>query len=260
MFDKLLESAPRRDKTRKPATLAVSVVLHGSVLLTLFLVPLFMEEMLQQTDLLAFVSAPPSEGAFPRPVAATHPKRTDDGKKDDTSAASAPPSDAEPDTVSENVPDKPPLEITEADSNVGIPYDGNSLRADEFGGGAAGPNLRVEDAPLPPLPPPPAPDKPEETAVKRPRPMVSITPAMQKFRVDPPYPELAKKTHVQGPVVLRIVIDATGRVAQVTPVSGHVLLVQAAVEAVKKWVYTPTVLNGTPVEVEGVVVINFSLR
>ena len=90
--------------------------------------------------------------------------------------------------------------------------------------------------------------------------MVSITPAMQKLRVDPPYPELAKKTHVQGTVLLRIVIDATGHVAQVTVVSGHVLLAPAAVEAVKKWVYTPTVLNGTPVEVEGVVVVNFSLR
>jgi protein TonB len=65
------------------------------------------------------------------------------------------------------------------------------------------------------------------------------------IRYSPPvYPKEARKAHVQGEVALDIVIAKTGEVGEIHLVSGHPMLVAAAVEAVKSWRYTPTSLNG----------------
>jgi periplasmic protein TonB len=77
--------------------------------------------------------------------------------------------------------------------------------------------------------------------------------------VQPLYPELAKETHTQGAVVLDCVIDTQGNVTQMKLISGHPLLVGAAMQAVRQWKYQPTLLNGTPVAVEMMVHVNFSL-
>jgi len=65
-----------------------------------------------------------------------------------------------------------------------------------------------------------------------------------KRRVQPSYPELAKKMHVQGTVVVEAKVDADGHVTEVKVISGSSLLKDAAVTAVKDWVYevapTPT--------------------
>jgi periplasmic protein TonB len=55
------------------------------------------------------------------------------------------------------------------------------------------------------------------------------------YRVQPSYPALAKATRVQGPVVLGAVISRTGTIASPHVVSGHALLVKAAIEAVEQW-------------------------
>ncbi len=78
-------------------------------------------------------------------------------------------------------------------------------------------------------------------------------------RVEPVYPDLARRARLQGTVILRITVDTAGRVAEARVVSGHPLLSTAAVEAVKKWRYTPVVLNGRPVKTEGTVMLNFHL-
>jgi periplasmic protein TonB len=77
--------------------------------------------------------------------------------------------------------------------------------------------------------------------------------------VQPVYPPLALQTHTQGQVVLDCVIDKEGDVTQMKLVSGHPLLVGAAMQAVRQWKYQPTLLNGTPVAVEMMVHVNFSL-
>ena len=83
----------------------------------------------------------------------------------------------------------------------------------------------------------------------------------QKIRESAPvYPELARHARVQGAVVVRCVIDATGHVANVEVVSGHPMLAEAAVAAVRQWLYKPTLLNGTPVAVEMLVTLQFHLR
>ena len=77
--------------------------------------------------------------------------------------------------------------------------------------------------------------------------------------VQPAYPVLAKETKTQGMVVLDCVIDERGNVTQMKVVSGHPLLVQAAVNAVQQWKYQPTLLNGEPVAVEMKVTVTFSM-
>jgi protein TonB len=77
--------------------------------------------------------------------------------------------------------------------------------------------------------------------------------------VQPEYPPLAKQTRTQGEVVLDCVIDAEGNVTQMRLISGHPLLVGAAMNAVRQWRYQPTLLNGKPVAVEMMVHVKFSL-
>src|SRR5438445_13876654 len=76
-------------------------------------------------------------------------------------------------------------------------------------------------------------------------------------RVQPEYPPLAVQTRTQGQVVLRAVITREGTIENLQVVSGHPLLVRAALEAVRQWRYRPYVLNGEPVEVETQVTVNF---
>jgi protein TonB len=77
--------------------------------------------------------------------------------------------------------------------------------------------------------------------------------------VQPEYPALAKQARIQGAVVLRAVIDREGTIQDLQVISGHPLLVQAAVNAVRQWRYRPYYLNDQPVEVETQVIVNFSL-
>jgi protein TonB len=79
-------------------------------------------------------------------------------------------------------------------------------------------------------------------------------------RVDPVYPILAKATHTSGEVKLRATIATDGSIKDLQVVSGHALLVQAAISAVRQWRYRPTRLNGEPVEVETFITVNFILQ
>lgn len=83
----------------------------------------------------------------------------------------------------------------------------------------------------------------------------------EKIRdVAPRYPELARRAHIQGQVLVRCVIDTAGNVVGLDVVSGPPVLVEAAVDAVRQWRYKPTLLNGVPVEVEMTVTVRFALR
>ena len=75
----------------------------------------------------------------------------------------------------------------------------------------------------------------------------------------PVYPDLARRAHVEGKVVLECVIDEDGRVTGLRVMSGHPLLADAARDAVQRWVYTPTRLNGHPVRVILTVTVKFEL-
>jgi TonB family protein len=79
-------------------------------------------------------------------------------------------------------------------------------------------------------------------------------------RTPPIYPEAAKAAGIQGAVVLAAVIGKDGTVQELKVMSGPAELVEAAMDAVKQWVYKPTLLNGNPVQVETTVNVNFTLN
>jgi len=111
----------------------------------------------------------------------------------------------------------------------------------------------IVEVPAPPPPPPPAPpQKPQHVGGL-------IAPPRQIARVAPTYPALARAAQVSGVVILEATIDTRGRVDDVRVLRSIPLLDQAAIDAVRQWVYTPTLLNGVPVPVVMTVTVTFTL-
>ena len=78
-------------------------------------------------------------------------------------------------------------------------------------------------------------------------------------QVKPTYPHLAIITRTQGEVILQAVIGKDGTIQNLHVVSGHPMLIKAAVDAVQQWRYRPYLLNGEPVEVETQVRVSFTI-
>jgi protein TonB len=70
---------------------------------------------------------------------------------------------------------------------------------------------------------------------------------------------MARTARVQGTVVVEVEVDEEGNVASARATDGPALLRQAAVDAVRQWIYSPTLLNGEPIPVMAEVRVNFSL-
>ena len=86
-----------------------------------------------------------------------------------------------------------------------------------------------------------------------------VTKGLLIHREEPTYPTLARAARVQGDVVLSAIIDVNGQITNLLLVSGHPMLVPAALSAVKQWRYKPYLLNGQPVEVETTITVIFTL-
>src|ERR1700676_4418238 len=78
-------------------------------------------------------------------------------------------------------------------------------------------------------------------------------------KVAPEYPAHAKQARIQGAVLMRVIVNKEGNVANIKLISGHSLLGPAAIDAVKQWKYRPYLLNEVPVEVESRVQDTFTL-
>jgi protein TonB len=78
-------------------------------------------------------------------------------------------------------------------------------------------------------------------------------------KILPTYPPLARSARIQGQVVLQAMISPQGMIEKLRVLSGHPMLVPAAIEAVRQWRYRPYILNNEPVEVETQITVNFSL-
>ena len=108
--------------------------------------------------------------------------------------------------------------------------------------------------PTAPPPPPPPPSGTERIRIGG-----NIQASKLISKQSPIYPPLAKQARVQGTVRYSVIIGKDGHVLNIQLVSGHPLLVPAATDAVKNWVYETTLLNGQPVEVITQVDVNFTL-
>jgi|SRR5271157_140760 len=105
-----------------------------------------------------------------------------------------------------------------------------------------------------PVAPPPAP-----APIVRPFRPSSLLEGSIVRRVLPIYPPLAKGAHIQGPVVLLATISKAGTIEDLHVLSGHPMLVGAAIEAVRQWRYRPYILNSEPIEVETQITVTFTL-
>jgi protein TonB len=101
------------------------------------------------------------------------------------------------------------------------------------------------------------------TEAPKPIPRIRVSSTLQAaqliFSVKPAYPQLAKTAGVYGTVEIEAVIGVDGHLAEIRVKRGHPLLIGAAVDAVKQWIYKPTYLNGDPVEVSTTILVNFIL-
>jgi protein TonB len=107
-----------------------------------------------------------------------------------------------------------------------------------------------------PAPPPAATPQPPKIArpgfhgIREPKKIVNVAPE---------YPDIARIARKEGTVILEAVLDVTGRVQSVRVLKSETLLDDAAIRAVRQWRYTPTELNGVPVQVLMTITVNFTL-
>ena len=88
----------------------------------------------------------------------------------------------------------------------------------------------------------------------------NVQAARVRNKVPPVYPVAARQARIEGVVRLRVIIAKDGTVTQLQVVSGHPLLLQAALDAVRQWVYEPTLIDGRPVEVDTEIDVFFQLN
>jgi protein TonB len=136
----------------------------------------------------------------------------------------------------------------------GIPIrGGNSLIEGILGAGPAVPTRPIVSK---------KPEPHAETGSAEPRRIrtSSIELARLIHRVEPIYPYIAKTAHVSGTVELTAVVGVDGHIRELKVLSGSPLLIQAAIDAVRQWVYAPPILNGERVEVVAPITVKFLLN
>ena len=104
-------------------------------------------------------------------------------------------------------------------------------------------------------PPPPRPQRPAPHRTSS-----GVQESKLVHRVDPVYPDLARRARISGVVILEVTVDEEGNVADIRVLRGHPLLDEEAVRAVRQWKYSPTLLSGEPVPVIATVTVIFNLR
>jgi protein TonB len=223
---------------RRKLTLPASIVVHGAAAVALIVVPLLGSDPLPepQSSVRAFFAEPMSVPPPPPPPAAR------------PAAAPRVTPKPQPEPQAFVAPVEVPIEIT--------PEQALDLGGDETGspdgveGGVPGGIVGGIVGGLPEAPPPPVAPVRVGGSIREPR-RVSAVP--------PVYPDIAAKARLTGVVVIEATINERGRVESVNLVQGAPLFSDAALEAVKKWVYTPTLVNGVPTPVIMTVTVHFRL-
>jgi protein TonB len=251
MFESM-ESNKGLHAAKRLMALLISITFHALVILLIVVLPLVFFQLMPEVDLLTFLIAAPAP-PLPPPPPPPEQKTPTQGKR-------ANPKiqfrfiDSIPDQLPFGIPvlwDEPQPVI----SSAGIEGFGLGMLGTGDPAGAAGiDSILHSSAPtVPPPPPPPPPRKPLLIGGK-------VQEAKLILKVPPVYPEIARRAHISGLVVLEVTIDEEGNVTGWKTQQGHPVLVEAAVQAVKQWKYSPTLLNGEPLQVVSTVNINFILN
>jgi protein TonB len=251
--DSLLDSTIGQRKRRTWAT-GLSFALQIFFIAFLLLLPLWFTDVLPKEQLVTFLVAPPPPPPPPPPAASTPPavkvvKVTSNIANGRLRTPSRIPAKVQ---MIKEEDDAPPAVATTGGVVGGVPggIPGGQLV------GVIGGIISSSSSPaaVPTLP------KPVVPTVQRVRVSAGVTNGRLIYRVEPTYPPVAQQAHIQGAVVLAALIDRGGNVQSLQVVSGHPLLVRAAIDAVKQWRYQPLLVNGQPIEVETTVTVNFHVR
>ena len=240
MFDEMVVSSPNPKKTNKPWTVILSMIFQVAFLAVLILIPLIYTEALPKTMMATLLVAPPPPPPPPPPPVAqvVHVKPQvhlmDAGKLVQPKVI---PKDIK--IIKEDAPDMSGMQ----GGVVG------GVAGGQMGGVIGGVIGGVGAAPPPPKP-----------AQQRIRQGGQVQAAKLTNKVQPMYPPLARQTRISGTVRLHAIIAKNGTVEQLEVISGHPLLVQAALDAVRQWKYQATTLNGENVEVDTTIDVIFSLN
>jgi protein TonB len=242
MFEDSLVESSGRLKTRRGATTAISLVLEFLLLGVLVLLPLIFTEALPRQQLMTMLTAPPPPPPPPPPPAAAPvivkkvQTELDNGQLRTPTAI--------PKKIQMIKEDEPPPSAGPAGVVGGVPGG--------VPGGAMGGVLGSVMSSVPTA-------VPKAATPQRVRVSQGVSQGLLMKKVTPQYPPLAKQARIQGVVVLQALIGKDGSIQNLHVVSGHPMLTNAALEAVKEWKYKPYYLNGEPVEVETTINVNFSL-
>jgi len=243
-------------KTKKTWTVMTAFAGQIAFISVLVVLPMIFYEGLPQATLTAFLTAPPPPPPPPPPPAAAQPVHVVKviPRQFDAGRLTAPkiiPKEVA--TIKEE--ELPPPTMGVAGVVGGVP----GGVAGGTPGGVLGGIISAVPSAAPPPPPPPK--KVEEKPAQPTR--IKIGGAVQQARLvrqpRPIYPPLAKQARISGVVKLSAIISKDGTIQKLEVISGHPLLAPAALEAVKQWVYQPTLLNGEPVEVITQIDVNFTL-
>jgi len=239
-----LTAVDRDVRRRRELALPASVALHTAGALALAIVPLLLADALPEPSggVRAFfvepIAAPPPPPPPPPPAA--------------RAAATARVAPKAPAAVPAGF--VAPIEVpTEIKPEEGLDFGGveggvpGGVEGGVPGGVVGGVVGGLPDAP----PPPPARAVRVGGDVREPRKIVDAPPV---------YPELAQQARVQGIVIIEATIDARGRVSNANVLKSVPMLDEAALEAVRRWVYTPTLVNGVPTPVIMTVTVRFHLK
>ena len=248
----MFESISVSERTRKPWTVAVSCAGQCAMIGLLVLIPLLTNQAPPHGHLAGFL--------LPEPPPAPPAHR-----------AQAPPPRNKPIPFQLNPsglqePRQIPRQVILIDDPEFAPPAGGELAGVPFGmGPPAGSGNAVIDgmARAMPRPEPPAPPAARDPMPPAPR-RITVVSRLQTAKLisgpRPVYPPLAKAARVSGEVRLRAVIARDGTIMDLRVLSGHPLLIPAALAAVKQWVFQPTYLNGDPVEVATEIIVDFTLQ
>jgi len=237
-------------RTRTPLTVFLSFLLQCLLIGLAILVPLIYTDTLPRTELTSFLVAPPPPPPPPPPPAAAPvkavriiPRQFDAGRL------------MAPKTI--------PKEIAVIREDELPPPTAGGGVVGGISGGFAGPGGVIGgiigSVPIA-APPPPKVEAPKVVQVQRIKVGGNVQQAKLVSQPRPTYPALARQARIMGTVRFNAIIGTDGRIQNLTLVTGHPLLVPAAQEAVKQWVYQPTLLNGEPVEVVTQIDVNFTLQ
>jgi protein TonB len=242
MFDHaLLDSAPARK------ALSLGYILEAALVGALLLMPLIYTEALPKVVFESVIPMPPPPAASaPAPAARVRREHHHVTAEEILNSRMVIPR-----TIRQIVETPEPPEVTSAINSIGVP-----------GGVRNGvPNgilhsLWSERNP----PPPPALPAAAQPRHRAPLQVGGVVQAAKLiFGPKPEYPPLARMARVQGTVRLQAVISAGGTIQHLTLISGHPLLIDAAMAAVARWRYQPTLLNGEAVEVVTDIEVKFIL-